>query len=141
MNQKIHAIGSFRQIELLADTSGIYPGMLVEATATGCQKHGTSVGFAERMFAQEDALQGGIVDTAYTVSTPVSIACELPGNLVRGLLLAGYNYTKGTKLFSDGAGRLRPTTGSPTQCIAVIVDAVDLSASGSVDTLTLVRVV
>jgi hypothetical protein len=138
--QKIMLAGQFRQIELTAD-GAISPGMLLEASATGCTPHATSVGFAERMFAMEDALQGDTVDDDYAADDPVQIALPVPGALVMAMLKAGTNYTKGTQLFSYGDGTLRATTGTPKQLIAIVVDAIDLSASGAVDTLTKVRVV
>lgn len=140
INNKIHSRGRFEQIELLADNGLIAPGMLLEATATGVKPHATSVGFAERMFAQEDALQGNTKADLYASGSPVSIAIESPGSLVLCLLKAGTNYTKGLQLFSYGDGTLRATTGTPKQLIATVVDATNLSASGTADTLALCRI-
>lgn len=139
INNMIHLQGERRVIEALADET-ITPGMLLEQTATGVKKHATAGGFAERMFAQEDALQGKTVADTYAAAAYVSISSEQPGSIINALLLAGSNYTIGTQLISDGAGRLKPTTGTPSQIVAVIVEALDLSASDAVDTLGRARV-
>lgn len=138
--QKIHLAGTFRQIELPA-AAAILPGNLIETTsANALQKHATAGGFAEVIFAQEDALQGKTVDDAYAADDPVTAYILPPGSLTLARLLAGHNYTPATKLISDGAGRLKPTTGSPTKIIGSPIRAVDLSASGAVDTLVEIRV-
>lgn len=155
MNQKIHQRGHFDLIEGPAAAT-IFPGMMVEQAATGFQAHSTAGGVAEKLFAQEDALQGGTVQgvyhngayVGYTVAgingvgpDMVQVNAEKSGNLVLAILLAGSNYPVGTKLISDGAGRLKPTTGTPAQTIAVIPQnaAINLSASGSLNTLNTVR--
>jgi len=141
MNNKIHQRGQYQAAELLADTGTIYPGMLLEATTTGVKAQSTSVGFFERMFALEDALQGNTVATVYTVSTPVQIAIEVSGNIVLALCKAGYAYTVGEQVFPYGDGTLRPTTGTPKQLVGTVLVATDLSASGAVDTLVPIRLV
>ena len=133
--QKIHLSGSWRAHELPAGGT-LKPGMLVMENSSGqAVVHGTAGGFAERMFVQEDALQGKTIDDTYSSGDRVSLAIEQRGSMTQALLLAGSNYTVGTLLISDGAGRLKPTTGSPADTIGVIITAVDLSASGAADTL------
>lgn len=156
MNQKIHLAGSVRAVEGTA-AGTILPGHLIEQAATGFQVHSTAGGFAERIFAQEDALQGGTVQgvyrngayVGYTVSgidavgpDPVQAYAELPGNLTLAFLKAGSNYTVGLKLISNGDGTLKPTTGTPSQIIAIVPlgFALDLTASGAVATLSPVRI-
>lgn len=160
MANKIFLAGHYRAVEAPA-AGTIFPGMLIEQAATGVQAHSTAGGVAEKMFALEDALQGGTVQgywglnqvgtstaTGYTVAgllgqgpDQVQIAICQSGAIVNAILLAGFNYTVGTKLISDGAGHLKPTTGTPAQTIGVIVqnNAIDLSASSAVNTLNPVR--
>lgn len=138
-NNKIHLRGEYEALELAA-ASAILPGALIEEISAGTvQYHSTAGGFAEKMFAQEDALQGNTALTTYATADQVQIAVERSGNLGQAILKAGSNYTKGLKLISSGDGSLKPTTGSPTQIIAVVAEAVDLSASGTVNTLGIVR--
>jgi len=139
MNQKIHQIGDFRQVEQTADAA-ISPGHLVEQTSTGVKKHATEGGFAERMFAQEDALQGKTVDDDYAEDDMVSVCLAQRGTLVLAMLAAGTAYVKGTRLISAGDGTLKATTGSPSDHVAVCAEAKDLSASGASAALGLVRV-
>jgi hypothetical protein len=139
MNNKIHQRGRFEAIELPA-ASAISPGMLVEETSAGkLQPHSTAGGFGEVIVAQEDALQGRIVTDAYAADEPVNAYIYQRGCIGMAVLLAGSNYTVGTKLISDGAGRLKPTTGSPTKHFATVITALDLSASGAASTLGQVR--
>lgn len=156
MNNKIHQAGQFRAIEAPA-AGTIFPGHLCEqAAGGGLQVHSTAGGFAEKIVAQEDALQGGTTQgvfyngsyVGYTVAgingagpDPVNAYVEQSGSLSLMILKAGTNYTVGTKLISNGDGTLKATTGSPTQIIAVIPQgaALDLSASGAVATLNQVR--
>ena len=139
MNNKICQRGEFTAIELPASTT-IYPGMLLEETSTGkLQPHSTAGGFGECIVAQEDALQGRIVTDTYAADEPVNAYIYRSGVISMALLLAGSNYTVGTKLISDGAGRLKPTTGSPTKHFATVITALDLSASRTANTLGQVR--
>lgn len=140
MNQKILQRGPFVQLELPA-AAGITPGMLIEEITAGTvQAHATSAGYAEKMFAQEDALQGRTVADAYVATDPVSIAVCAPGSRVLALMKAGHAYTKGQHLMSNGDGTLIGGSGSQKTDVAVVVDAIDLSASGAINTLTSVRV-
>ena len=137
-----HLRGPFQRVELPCN-GNIYPGQLVQEAAGGVVVHSTAGGFAELMFAEDDGLEGTDYETQYTAgigNIPLSI--EQRGNLVNVVLLAGSNYTAGTKLISDGAGNLKPTTGSPSQIIAVIpaAYAINLSASGTGNTLCPVRI-
>ena len=156
VNNKIHLGGPARCLELLCSAAaGVLPGNLVERTATGCQKQSASVDFAETLFAAEDALQGKIAwspdptsnqfsqatNCSYSQNDMVQVIAAQPGTLINALLLAGTNYTVGTKLYPDGSGRLRGTTGSPKKLMAVVEEAIDLSASGAVDQLGVVRIV
>lgn len=139
MNNKICQRGEFTAIELPA-ASAVSPGMLCEETSTGkLQPHSTAGGFGEAIVAQEDALQGRTVSDNYATDEPVNAYIYRSGVISMALLLAGSNYTVGTKLISDGAGRLKPTTGTPTKHFATVITALDLSASGALNTLGQVR--
>ncbi len=160
VNNKIHLAGNYRKIELpAADATAIKPGMLLERTATAVQEQQTQVSFAEKMFALEDALQGRLVSDVYLTAAlvqaatgdtsakadPVQIGIMESGCLIMAWVKAGTNYTIGTKLFSSGTagtkGGLQATTGSPVQCIAVCEQNLDLSASGTLAQLCMVRIV
>lgn len=164
MNNKIFLAGCFRAVEAPAAAT-IFPGTLLQQNASGFIPHGTAGGWAEKLVAFEDALQGGTVQgywglgqlsggaaTGYTVAgllgqgpDPVQAGIMQSGSICLMILLAGYNYPVGTQLISDGAGHLKPTTGTPAQIIAVIpgisagLPALNLSASGAVNTLGAVR--
>jgi hypothetical protein len=164
MNNKIFLAGCFRAVEAPAAAT-IFPGTLLQQNASGFIPHGTAGGWAEKLVAFEDALQGGTIlgyyglyqlgnsaPVGYTVAGVngqgpdlVQAGIMQSGALCLMLLLAGYNYTVGTQLISDGAGHLKPTTGTPAQIIAVIpgvsagLPALNLSASGAVNTLGAVR--
>jgi hypothetical protein len=136
--------------EALADSTSIYPGMLLAVQSDGgVLPHATAGGFAERIFAKEEALIGppsetASVDREFVSGELVPIFVGKPGDRVNALLLAGSNYPVGTQLISHGDGTLYPTTGTPKQIIAVI-DAigggVNLSATGAVNTRCSVRLV
>lgn len=156
MNQKIHQMGDSRHVEHPA-AGTLFPGMLAEITSTGgVQAHSTAGGVGESMFVQEDALQGGTVAgfgsqstgsyTGYTVAGRggvgpdlVMLEIESPGSLSLALLKAGFNYPIGTKLISAGDGTLKPTTGTPAKVYGVVVTALDISASPSVNTVGQIR--
>lgn len=129
----------YEKAELIADNGNIKPGMLVQRTTTGCIPQNTSVGFFERLLATEDALQGNDVTVAYVTANPVQIAKYAPGCKAQVLAKAGTSYTVGTFLYPFGDGTFRATTGTPKQLAATVIEALDLSASGAVDTLVKVR--
>ena len=140
-NQKIHLRGSFEKIELVAATI-IKPGMLVAPTA-GAKTvgyHATSAGFAELAIAQEDALQGNAIDSSYAIGDLVSINICERGCMCLLLLKAGYAYTLGQKLMSNGDGTFLGVSSAEKQDLAVVLDATDLSASGAVNTLVRCRI-
>ena len=137
MNQKIHLTGDFRQIEFPADTT-IKPGMILEQNATDeLAPHSASAnGVAtEVIVAQEDALRGKTVADSYAADDPVTAYIPQRGSLSQLLFKAGYNYTKTTKVISAGDGTVMPQGTNSGQVFGVVITAVDLSASGAVDTL------
>lgn len=135
--------GPWQPIELPCG-GNIWPGMLCKENSSGqAVVHATAGGFAEKIFALEDALQGLAPDTEYTtVGNMMPLGIFQSGALVNAMLYAGSNYTGGTQLISHGDGTLYPTTGSPSEIIAVVPYdyALNLSASGAVNTLNPVRI-
>lgn len=145
--------GEYVAEEALAN-SDILPGNLIQLRSDGkVERHSTAGGKAERYFAIENALtgpnvfengSGQTVATKYVSGDLVFGALVVPGGSVLAVLKAGYNYTIGTKLVSDGAGKLQPASalGSANvpNDIAIVWDtAKDLSGSGAVDSLVPVR--
>jgi len=120
--------------------STILPGTWLERTSTGAvRKHAVAGGYSQHMVAKEDYLQGKNKTDAYAVSTLVLIAMPMPGTRFQAILLAGENVGIGDQLISDGAGRMKAETGTPEEIACWAEEALDLSASGAVDTLIAVR--
>lgn len=142
--RRIHSKGPAERDELIA-AAAISPGMLLERVAAGTvQAHSAEGGYAERMFAEEDALQGDTVSDAYAAADPVAILKPQKGSEVNALLAAGYSYTIGMELISAGDGTLIPngqeaSATTVEDIIAVCAETEDLSDSG--DANTLVKVV
>jgi len=137
---KIHLRGLFQALELPAGGNVPCGSLLLENSSGQVVVHGTAGGAAERMFANEDALQGLAPDTQYTLGNMVNISSEEPGNIVNALLAPTYNYAIGNFLISNGDGTLKPTTGTPVSIIGVVIQALNLSGSGAVATLNPVRI-
>lgn len=133
-----------RRIEHPASAT-IKPGYLVERHVASSVKklrpHGTAKGFAERIFAVEDSLQGGTIAGSYSSGDIVPAHIVPPGDEVVAWLKAGTNYTEDVELVSAGDGTLQATSSSDLQAIAKVVEATDLSASGAVATQAKVRVI
>lgn len=136
---QVHLVGDWRREEAVA-AGTIKPGMLIEETsAAKFQAHSTEGGYAMRLFAVEDALQGNTLNNDYSADDLVSANVELPGNEVFAYLAAGENVSIGTKLISAGDGTLiaEASAGSGVtvkQAIGIAREAKDLSGSGAVDT-------
>jgi len=140
INNKIHQRGPFTAIELAA-AAALSPGHLLEETSSKTLQKATlgAIGH-ERIFAQEDALQGKTTADAYAQNDMVQAYIELPGNRCLAMCHAGTNYTVGMRLSSNGDGTLKRLTVSSDFEIAVVVTANDLSVSGAVDSLVEVRI-
>jgi len=136
---RIHNNGDCRQDEFDAGAAGIYPGMLVKLNSSGdVVIHATSAGAALAMFAAEDALQGHTVADAYTSGEKVTVLLPSKGTKVNALINAGarVDIAIGDHLISNGDGTLCEAGGGTSEeVIAVAAEALDLSASGAVDTL------
>lgn len=127
--------------EALAN-AGITPGMLVELLSTGkIQKHGTAGGSGvEKAFALEDELQGKEITDAYTTNTLVQYAIFSPGDVVNALLADGENAAIGSKLESNGDGKLRVVDADTSagtikvqSIVGVALEAVDMTGSAGED--------
>lgn len=137
--RKIHLLGNGRLEEAVA-AAELYPGhLLVMDSAGKVKKHATADGYAERMFAVEDSLQGSTIATAYAAADQVRIVICTPGDVVQAYLASGETVVIGDQLCSNGDGTLKKVTGSEVP-IAVAMEAQDLSDTGDSDTLTRVRV-
>ena len=142
---QVHLQGEFRREEALA-AGAISPGMLVEWDSAGeFQAHSTEGGYAQRMFAEVDALQGNTLDDDYAADDLVSVNIEAPGNYTQAFLKAGENVAINDELISAGDGTLikngSETSGTTIdQVVAHAKEAKDLSGSGAVATLMKVQV-
>lgn len=150
---RIQLAGDYRYEEDPA-VAGITPGHLVELAATGVQVHATEGGVAEKAWAVESPLQGKTafsvegrdIDDAYVAGEVVSYHIAVPGASVFAFIKAAENIAKGDKLVSGGDGTLIATAGvasaaNPENVMAIAEEALDLTATGAVDTRLKVRVV
>jgi hypothetical protein len=132
-------IGQGRVEQGLAGAA-LVPGKLVSLNSAGKYvTHGTSGGVAEKVFVTEAALVGkGLNDTSYGVDEVVALYLGGPGDEVRAFLNPGQNASVGALLASAGNGNLKVwQTGEVA--IAVALQAMNLTASGSVATRISVR--
>ena len=138
---QVHLIGAFRREEAVA-AGTITPGMLIEEDSAGeFQAHSTEGGYAARLFAEIDALQGNTLDDDYSADDLVSANVELVGNEVNAFIKAGEDIAIGDFLISAGDGTLiengsESSVTTVRQIIGVARVAQDLTGSGAVDTLT-----
>lgn len=131
--------------EALANAA-LSPGHLIEKMTTGkVRKHTDEGGRSVKMFAFEDALQGKSVSDAYAADDIVGYGIPNPGDRVLGILKAGENVSKGTKLISAGDGTLIAVASASTatevdDIVGEAEEALNLSGGGAVDTHIAVRV-
>jgi hypothetical protein len=133
--KRIYLIGDGRMEEALA-AEVIKPGHLVKLNSDGdVIKHNSAGGWAEKSFAQEDALQGKTIDDAYAVNdsanTPdiVFIVMAQTGDVVYAWLAAGESADPSKFLASNGDGTLQ-VAGSSDIRLAVPLETVDNSDTG-----------
>ena len=145
---RIHAKGDYNLDEKIASVI-IQPGMLVEIepNTVNLRPHNVEGGETpEAAFAAEDALQGKTVTDNYAIGGLVTYLLPVKGGCVNALLKAGYDYTIGTKLVSDGDGTLIPngeesSAGPVPSVVGVNTEDCDISASGSANTLCEIRII
>jgi len=119
----------------------ITPGMLVELTSAGkVQAQSTAAASSvQRAFATENSLEGNTISDDYSANDTTFYEVVGPGVEVYAFLEAGENVAIGAFLEAADAGALQAvSTGKP---IAVALEAVDNSASGSTDTRIKVAIV
>lgn len=145
MANRIQLKGGFRLEEAVA-AGTITPGHLLEVNSDGkVIVHNSEGAYAERLFAVEDALQGNEIDDDYSAADLVQYHVVDPGAEVYAYIQAGQDIDIGDLLISGGDGTLiengqELSTTTVQQIIAVAMEAVDLTASGAVDTRIAVRV-
>ncbi len=155
---RIVLTGDFRLEEAIA-AAALSPGHLIEiinvSGVINVQKHSKKGGNHERYFAIENALvglepgftPGGVTAaTAYNAADLVEGALMVPGGVVSAYLTPGTNYVIGTKLISNGDGTLSSASSTDSsvvvdQIVGVLLEPLNLSASGAVATRGVVRVI
>lgn len=125
--------------------SGIKPGMLCKVHTDGtAKKHASEGGRGECLIAIEDALQGNIVSTAYTLAYPVRLMLFRPGEEFCGILKSGQTVSIGEQLISSGDGTFKSAGDSGLSIDAVIAEALeaeDTTGVSGADTLIHMRAV
>jgi hypothetical protein len=146
MNRTILLKGEINHEEAIA--SGVLsPGHLIMLDSAGkVLKHATQGGYAERLFATENALAGKSIDDAYAIGDVVPYNVSEPGDIVNALLAPAVAYAIGDQLISAGNGTLKKASLVSTgvtvkQIIGVVTQAIDLTAGGAVATCSPVRLV
>jgi len=121
--------------------AGIYPGMLLELSATGVSKHSTAgatdnpaVVFADKDVNDPDST----VEMAYDVDAGVYAFQLQPGEVANALVASGVTIDRfGVPLTSAGDGHLRPAEADDE---VIVCYADELISSGAADRLVRVRV-
>lgn len=135
------------QDEAPGHTATIYPGMLVEiithAGGYRVQPHGTAQGSASVMVAVEDELQGKDVADGYAADQNVIFRTFRSGDQVAMLLSNGETVAIGTKVESNGDGRVQaeasdiPSYGNEDSWLGIAMEA---ATAANETTLILVRI-
>lgn len=127
---RIHLKGPGRHEEAVA-AGAITPGHLLQLNNAGkVVVHATSGGYAERIFALEDALQGKTISDAYASGDLVGYVVAPPGDEVYAFLADGESVVIGDQLVSNGDGTLQKLAGTEKP-IAIALEAKDLSESSN----------
>lgn len=136
---RIHLLGVGRHEEGVAAQADILPGMLLELNATGgIIKHNQNGGWAEKIIAIEDALQGKTIDDVYANESTVSYVVASPGDVCYVSLAAGEDVTQDEYLCSAGTGRFIVASGTK-QRLCRAVESVDNNDSAAVPVRIKVR--
>lgn len=116
----------------------ITPGHLIELASTGkVQVHSSAGGFAQKIFAFENELEGEGLANALAAGDRVQCYYMRAGDEVYALLKDGENVSIGDKLVSAGDGTLQKaavdSSGTVVEetIVAIALEAVDLSASAN----------
>lgn len=109
----------------------IKPGHLLMRNSSGVGVvHATSGGYAEPLFAHEDALIGRTIDDAYSSGELVRHHFAQKGDVIYGWIKAGINVTDGSLLVSNGDGTMDIVAGSEI-VMAQSIEDVDNSGGGT----------
>lgn len=137
--RRIHLLGTGRHEEAVAAEATIKPGMLLELNSTGkVIKHNQNGGWAEKIIAVEDALQGGTIDSTYDNASIVSFVVASPGDVCYVVLAAGEFITPDMYLCSAGTGAFIAASGTK-QRLCRALEAVDNNDSAAVPVKIKVR--
>ncbi len=144
-SQRIHAKGPFQFEEYNAAEAGIYPGHLIKLNEGGnVINHDLEGDRHERMFAQEDALQGKTVDDVYANEALVGAIILPAGSECYAMLDDGEDVVIGDYLVSAGDGTLMKQYADSGMVdvfvVGVALETLDLTGSGAVDTRILIRI-
>ena len=145
--RRIHNKRDYRQDEMTATAVAIQPGMLLERVAAGTvQAHSEEGGYAEPLFAAEDALQGKTVTTNYAVSAKITCLIMAKGSIVNALIEDESDIDIGDELISAGNGKLKEGSALESgetlqQVVAIAVEVCDLTGSDSDDKLCAVMII
>ena len=142
---RIHAKGPFQYEEYNTDEADIMPGHLVKLnTSNRIIKHDVPEGRNERMFAQEDALQGKTIDDVYALGALAGVILPNIGSQVIAWLSDNQVVEIGDHLVSNGDGTLRlEDAGSgftDTNIVAVAMEAVDTLNDSTTSNASRIRV-
>ncbi len=118
----------------------IEPGdLLVRLPGGTVARHTTVGGFAERIFAKEDALQGRGIGDNYAAGDLVNYAVGEPGEcVIYAWLSSGEHAVIGSRLSSSGDGTLRVAQGND---VVLAMAEEEVNASDSLDERIRVRLV
>jgi len=138
--KRIHLLGDGRHEEFVA-AGVVRPGDLIKMDSDGkVVKHASAGGYAERLFALEDALQGKEIGDSYAADDVVGAVVAQPGDVVYAWLSWGENVTKGDTLVSNGDGALKKLS-STDKPIAIALETLNLADSESADERIRCRIV
>ncbi len=143
--------GEYCIYEDVTNNSTIKPGMLLQRRDRGnglpvVIPHGLAGGRGACLIATENPLNaGGTVDTTYAAEDVVRYHHAKPGDIVNVLLAAGQNAKIGSELISAGNGKFTVSADVDTNitlqsAFGTADTALNLTASGAVDTLIPMRV-
>jgi|SRR6185436_11511239 len=121
--------------------AALTPGHAIEVMSTGkLRKQATRGADTQIAFAIENSLLGTNIDTAFAADDLVPYILPKKGDEVYAFLTPGTNYVKGDRLDLTGDGTLEKVS-STYKAVAVLMENLDLSASGSVATRAPVRII
>lgn len=129
----------FQGVGDAVSSEAITPGHIVENVAAGTCRKNTRVaaGTVPRRIALQNREEGKTIDDVWASGARVKFQDFMPGDIVQLVLKAGVNAANEALLRVDNTGCV--TTAGSNAPYAYSVEALDLSASGAVDTHILAR--